>query len=97
MPRSRLRDAHALSRLLMLLAAATLIVIKTAGLPQEISRAVLQLTIQGYEPGITATPFKVEVHRILKPWKEGNGIEGRASPPIPESTNRGFVPQFFPR
>lgn len=54
-----------------------------ANISHPVEHATLQLTVQGYDPQTPeAVPFQVEVHQILAPWTEGNGLEEQTNPSL---------------
>lgn len=59
-----------------------------ANISRPVEHATLQLTVQSYAPlPPEGVPFQVEVHQILAPWTEGNGLEEQTNPSlVPGST-----------
>ena len=45
----------------------------------KISRAVIRLTNQSWTPKNVSGPFRIDLHRLLKSWKEGTGTDMTAN------------------
>jgi hypothetical protein len=73
-------------------AIRTLIRFNIASLPSQPIRAILELTLDGFDSGSTGAVYKVDVYRITEPWNEGRGLESSLIPYGPPQCVSGDAP-----